>query len=365
LMLCLAGAWLNTEQFFRSYLLAYLYWISISLGSFGIVMLHHLTGGGWGFLIRRLLESGTRTLPLMALLFVPLLVGLPHLYLWAQPAAVAADEALRHKSLYLNVPFFTLRTAVYFAAWIGLASVLNRWSLRQDRTAEPHLTRRLQILSGPGLVVYGLTATFASIDWVMSLDPHWFSTIYGMIFIMGQGLTTLAFMITVALILGGRGPLAAAISPARIHDLGNLLLAFVMLWAYLAFSQFLIIWSGNLSEEIPWYLHRGQGGWEWVALFLIVFYFGIPFLLLLSRETKRRARVLVAVAAALVLIRLVDLFWLVAPTFHPAGVRIHWMDLVAPVALGGIWTATFIWYLKGISLVPLHDPRFREGLGHD
>jgi hypothetical protein len=210
-----------------------------------------------------------------------------------------------------------------------------------------------------------LTATFASIDWIMSLDPHWFSTIYGMVFIVGQGLTTLAFMITVALFLGERGPLAAVMTPERIHDLGNLLLAFVMLWAYIAFSQFLIIWSGNLPEEIPWYLHRGRGGWEWIALFLIVFHFAIPFLLLLSRETKRRVRMLLAVAAGLVLIRLVDLFWLVAPSFHHAGVRIHWLDFVAPVALGGIWIAAFIWYLKGMSLVPLHDPRFREARGHE
>ncbi len=362
--LCLGGAFLSPEQFFRSYLVAYLFWTGIALGSFAIVMLHHLTGGGWGFVIRRLLEAGTRTLPLMAVLFVPLLFGLPDLYVWARPAEVASDPILQHKSLYLNIPFFLIRTAGYFAIWIGVTYFLNKWSVEQDRTAEPLLTRRLQVLSGPGLVLYGLTATFASIDWAMSLEPHWLSTIYGVMFIVGQVLATLALMIPMALLLADREPLSNVVSPAYLVDLGNFLLAFVMLWAYMAFSQYIVIWSGNLPEEIPWYLHRTTGGWQWIALFLIIFHFAVPFLLLLSRVTKRSVQMLSAVAAALIVARFVDLFWLVVPAFHHTGVHIHWMDLVAPIGIGGIWMWFFIWQLKGRSLLPLHDPRLAGILGH-
>lgn len=362
--LCLLGAFLNPEQFFRSYLLAYLFWTGIALGSFAIVMLHHLTGGGWGFVIRRLLEAGTRTLPLMAVLFVPLLFGLPDLYVWARPAEVAGDALLQHKSAYLNVPFFLFRTVVYFAIWIGVTYFLNKWSVEQDRTAEPLLTRRLQVLSGPGLVLYGLTATFASIDWAMSLEPHWFSTIYGVMFIVGQVLATLALMILMAVLLADREPLSNVVSPAYLVDLGNLLLAFVMFWAYMAFSQYIVIWSGNLPEEITWYLHRTTGGWQWIALFLIIFHFAVPFLLLLSRVTKRNVQMLSAVAGALIVIRLVDLFWLVVPAFHHTGLAIHWMDLVAPVGVGGIWMWFFIWQLKGRPLLPLHDPRLEGIVSH-
>jgi hypothetical protein len=364
LALCLLGSLLNSEQFFRSYLLAYLFWISIALGCFALVMLHHLVGGAWGFIIQRLLESGTRTLPLMAVLFVPFLFGLHDLYIWARPEEIAHDEILQHKSLYLNIPFFLLRTALYFAAWLGVAYWLNKWSREQDRTAEPSLTRRLQLVSGPGLVLYVLTVTFASIDWVMSLEPHWFSTIYGILFVVGQALTTLAFAITVVALLADHEPLSQVLTPAHFHDLGNLLLAFVMLWAYMAFSQYLIIWSGNLAEEIPWYLHRRAGGWQWLGLFLILFHFVVPFLLLLSRGTKRRLRMLSTVAAAIILMRLVDLFWLVAPAFHQAGLRIHWMDVVAPIGVGGLWLAVFVWQLKGRPLLPLHDPRLPEVLDH-
>jgi hypothetical protein len=320
-------------------------------------MLHHLSGGAWGFVIRRALESGARTLLLMALLFIPLLFGLPELYLWARPEVVAGDALLQHKSPYLNAPFFITRTAVYFLVWIVLAALVTRWSLQQDRTASPSLTRRLQLLSGPGLVLYALTMTFASIDWAMSLEPHWFSTIYGVMFIVGQVLSALALMIPVAGWLAAYEPLAQVVSPTPFHDLGNLLLAFVMLWAYMAFSQYLIIWSGNLPEEIPWYLHRMQGGWQWLGLILLLGHFVVPFCLLLSRRTKRRAWVLSRVAIAVLCMRLVDLFWLVVPAFHPSGLSVHWLDIVAPVGVGGLWVAAGVWQLRGKPLLPLHDPR--------
>jgi hypothetical protein len=364
LVLCAGGAWHGPGQFFQSYLPAYLFWIGISLGCLAIVMLHHLVGGGWGLPVRRLLEAGSGTMLLMAVLFLPLLFGLRDLYVWARPQAVAADPLLQHKSLYLNVPAFVIRTVGYFVVWIGIAHLLNKWSGQQDQTAEAALTRRLQSLSGPGLVLYGLTVTFASIDWVMSLEPHWHSTIYGLVFVAGYGLEGVAFAIIMAHLLARRGPLAAVALPARFHDLGNLTLTFVLLWTYMAFAQFLIVWAENLTDEIPWYLHRTMGGWQGIALVLILLQFALPFALLLSRATKRRSTVLSLVAGLILCMRLVDLFWLVVPAFHPMRLHVHWMDGVAPIGIGGIWLAVFMRNLKGKPLVPLHDPRLVAAAEH-
>lgn len=361
LALCAAGGFADPVQFFRSYLVAFMFWAGIALGCAAIVMLHHLTGGAWGIGIRRMLESGTRTFPLLAVLFLPLLFGLARLYAWAQPEVVAADPILQYKRLYLNVPFFLVRAGIYFGAWNLLSFFLNRWSAEQDATGDPGIARRFEALSGPGLIVYGFTVSFASIDWVMSLEPHWFSTIYGMMFMVSQALAAMSFVIVVAMLLADSPPLSAAISPAQFHDLGNLLFAFTMLWAYLSFSQFLLVWSGNLQNEIPWYASRASGGWAWVAVLLIVFHFGVPFLLLLSRTVKRRMRMLSAVAAGLLFMGLVDLFWLITPAFHPRGPRPHWMDLAAPIGVGGIWMAGFLSQLKARPLVPLHDTR-NEGV---
>jgi hypothetical protein len=359
--LCVIGLFVNRPQFFQSYLLGYLLWISVPLGCFAIVMLHHMVGGGWGFVIRRLLEAGTRTFLPMLVLFVPILFGMHDLYEWTHDAA-RNDAVLQHKSAYLNLPFFWTRTAIYFVVWIGLAYLLNRWSLQQDKTGDRDLTRKLQDMSGPGLLLYGATATFASVDWAMSLEPHWFSTIYGILFMVGQGLTTLAFMIVALALLVRHRPLSDVVTQSHFHDLGNLMLAFVMLWGYVGISQYLIIWSGNLPEEIPWYLNRTQGGWQWVALLLVVCQFALPFLLLLSRTTKRTIRALATLAGVIIFVRLLDLFWLVMPAFHPKDLHIHWMDLAAPIGIGGLWIAAFVWQLKGHPLLPVHDPRLEQTL---
>jgi hypothetical protein len=358
LALCAGGAWANPPEFFHAYLTAYLFWIGIALGCLAILMLHHLVSGRWGFVVQRLLESGSRTIPLMALLFVPLLFGLRELFLWARPEAVAAQAILRHRQPYLNGPFFSARVVLYFAIWITLAFLLSKWSREQDRTAAPDLTRRLQRLSGPGLVLYGLTVTFAAFDWVMTLGPQWHSTMFGAVFIVGQGLAALCFVVLVGSRLADRGPLTGVISPNLFQDLGNMMLAFVMLWAYMAFSQYLIIWSGNLPDEIPWYVSRMAGGWMWVAMFLIAFHFTVPFLLLLSRTTKRRAEILRGVAMGLLVMRLVDLYFIVTPALHPGEVTLHWMDVLAPIGIGGIWLWVFLGHLRGEALLPLHDPRF-------
>ncbi len=313
-------------------------------------------------MIQRVLEAAIQTLPLMALLFIPLFFGLSDLYPWARTEVVAADPLLQQKAAYLNIPFFIARAVVYFAVWIVLGRLLVTWSLQQDRTADDTLTLRLQRLSGPGLVLYGLTVSFAAIDWMMSLEPKWYSTIFGMMFMVSFGLAALAMAILATRFLETEKPLARVASPERWHDLGNLLLALVMFWAYLSFSQFLLIWSENLAEEIPWYLHRIGGGWEWVAIALIIFQFGLPFVLLLSRTTKRNSQILATVAGAILFMHWLDTIWMIAPSFYPAGFHLQWLDIAAPVGIGGLWLAAFIGHLKARSLLPLHDPRFTEFL---
>ena len=367
--LCLLwGTFLNPVQFFYSYLMAFLFWVGIALGSLAILMLHHLVGGAWSAMIQRVLEAATRTLPLLAVFFVPLLFGMGALYSWARPEVVAADVILQHKRAYLNVPFFIVRTVIYFAIWLLMAQCLNRWSRQHEATVgqptQDQVRRRLRLLSAPGLGLYALTVTFASIDWVMSLEPYWYSTMYGVLFIVGQALSALAFAIVAVSLFAATEPVASVATPERFHDLGNLLLAFVMLWAYIGFSQFLIIWSGNLAEEVPWYLHRTRGGWDGMAMFLILFHFALPFVLLLIRSTKRHVRALASVATLVCCVHVVDLFWLVLPALHQSALRVHWMDIVAPIGLGGIWLALFTRNLATRSLIPLEDRRLRGATEH-
>ena len=373
ILLCLIGLLINThhrEQFFRSWLLACLFWLGIPLGSCAILMLQHLTGGGWGLALRRPLETAARTLPLMALLFIPLFLGLGKLYIWVNDPEARGVHTSPLRAHYLTTGFFIVRTVVYFILWIGLALVLNLWSKREDRDPDPHLTRRFQILSSTGLLIYCLTMTFASIDWVMSLDPHWYSTIFGLLFIVGQALNSLALMTALLALLSTRPPLSNIVTADHFHDLGNLLLAFTMLWAYMQFSQFLITWSGNVAEEIPFYIYRTNRGWQIVGLLLIIFHFFIPFILLLNRRTKRTPQILAMVGLAIVVMRLVDLFWIIVP-HHAQGHRLdvsypipHWLDLAAILAIGGIWTWWFIFQLRRTALVPVNDPRLLEVAAH-
>jgi len=358
ILVSFVGAATSTDQFFRSWLLSYLFWFAIALGALPLVMLHHLVGGKWGFATRRILESVTRTLPQMTILFLPVLLGIHSLYEWSHEEVVAQDIILQHKSPYLNSTFFVARAAGYFALWLILGYLLNRWSAEQDSTGDPSIVKRFQHLSGPGLIIYALTITFAATDWVMSLEPHWFSTIYGMMFMVGQTLTTLAFVIAILALLADTPPLSNFLKPEILNDLGNLLFAFIMLWAYLSFSQYIIIWSGNLPEEIPWYLRRSHGGWQWIAVALALFHFAIPFFLLLVRGYKRRRQVISAIAVAVVVMRLVDLMWLVVPAHEPA-FHVHWLDLATLAGIGGLWVAGFSRQLRKRSLLPLGDPEFR------
>jgi len=351
----IVGAVLDREQFFRSYLVGYMLWVGVTLGCLAILMLQHLSGGRWGLAIRRVMEAGSRNLKLMAVLFVPILLGMGKLYPWVEPGS---DPVLLHKAAYLNPTAFAARAIFYFAVWGMLAWLLSRWSGQQDQEPGRDLRSRLRGWSAAGLLLYAATVTLAAVDWVMSLDPHWTSTIYGMLFMAGQCLSALCLAVGMVALLARYQPLKQAVHPEVFHDLGKLVLTFVILWAYFSFSQLLIIWSGNLPEETSWYLNRWSGGWEAVGLLLVIFHFALPFALLLSRNLKRAARRLALLAGIILVMRAVDLFWLIEPNFaaNHAHLRPSWMDLVAPIALGGIWMAAFLRELKQRPVLPLHDP---------
>jgi len=268
LAVSLFGWFFTPTQFFQSYLMAYMLCLGVTLGCLALGMVHQLSGGAWGVVIRRPIGAAARTLPVMTVLFIPILLGMSHLYIWTHADVVAHDELLLAKRQYLNVPFFLARAAFYFAAWNTISYLLNAWSLEQDLTGDPRIARRMQKLSAGGLLVYGLTITFASFDWLMSIEPHWYSTIYGVLIMGGQALSAMAFLIVVLVWLSGRPPLDRIVVKAHFHDLGNLMLAFVMLWAYFSFSQYLIIWAGNLPHEISWYVHRLQTGWRIIGVAL-------------------------------------------------------------------------------------------------
>jgi hypothetical protein len=362
------GALTNVDQFFRSWLIGFLFCLGFALGSLGLLMLQHMSGGQWGMVGRRIFEAASRTIPMVGLLFVPLLFALPRVFEWAQPDKVSASAILQAKAPYLNVEFFIGRAIVYFAVWLGMAVLLNQWSAQQDRgetAITPGDSVRFRVLSAPGIIAYVLTMTFASVDWIMSLDAEWYSTIFGLLTVAGQGLSALALTIAVLALVGPSGVMAGRLAARHFHDLGKLLLAFVMLWAYLSFSQFLIIWSGNLPEEIPWYVERMRGGWGVVSLLLVVGHFALPFAVLLSRDLKRRSGLLAKVAILVIAMRLVDLIWLVAPSFEHQGFPIHWMDVAIPIGLIGVWLFLFARHLRSRALLPLNDPYLKEAFAND
>ena len=363
--LCVVGFAIDPAQFVRSLLPAYMWMLSITLGSLALAMVHQVSGGAWGVVIRRILGAASRTLPLLTVLFIPIALSLRSLYPWADETHLAGDPILQWKQPYLNVPFFLARAAFYFAVWNGIAYLLNKWSVEQDATGDPTIPRKMQILSAGGLLAYGLTITFASFDWLMSLEPHWFSTMYGVLIMGGQALSAMAFAIVVLSWLARREPLHGLISPNHFHDLGNLMLGFTMLWTYFGFSQYLIIWAANLPEETEWYIHRTGHGWQILAITLVVFHFAVPFLVLLSRAVKRQGSVLGRVAAGLLVMRFVDLFWLSAPAFAPeGGFHLHWLDILVPLSLAAVWLGFFVYQLRGRALLPLYDPEFTEALKH-
>jgi hypothetical protein len=360
-----AGAFMSPDYLYRAYLVGWVYCVGIAFGSLALAMMHHLTGGGWGILVRRQMEAATRTIPLLLLAAVPLYFWLPRLYTWADPAKVAVDPVLHWKTHYYLTPiFFSFRLVLYFAiAWV-LTHFLNRMSLEQDRTADAGLAKRMRMVSGPGLVIYCLAATFASVDWLLSLEPHWSSTMYGFYLIVSQALSGLTFSIVMIFFLSRSEPMAPLVRKKYFHDYGKLYLALTMLWTYICFSQFLITWAGNLPEEIFWYRHRILSVWGVIAGIVVWCHFALPFALLLSRDLKRRPRWLALLAGWMMVMRLVDLFWQVEPSYVGAAGRqqpaMEWMYLAVPAALFGGWLWLYGSQLKRRPLLPLNDPQLGE-----
>ena len=362
------GTLLQPAQFMPSWLIGFTFCTGLSLGCLALLMTQYMTSGYWGLVTRRIFEAGARLLPFCALLFIPIAVGAQFLYPWARQELVAADEVLRHKHPYLNLQFFILRAAVYFVVWIGCATLLTRWSTQQDRgeaAVTERDTRRFRVISGPGLVFYVLLMSLAAIDWLMSLDAHWYSTIFGFIMVAGQALCALSFAVAVLAILDRHEPMRGVLRAVHFHDLGKLMLAFVMLWAYFSFSQFLIIWAGNLPEEIPFYVERLRNGWGIVSSIVVAGHFVLPFSLLLSADLKRRPQALALVAWFIVAIRLVDLIWIVAPTFNQSGTPVSLANVGIPIALAGAWLFLFGGQLRKHPVVPVNDPDFKEMLAKE
>ena len=354
--------------FYRAWLVGFMACAGLTLGSLGWLMLHHMTGGQWGLVSRRVFEASSRTLPIVALFFLPVVLGIPAVFEWSHEDVVQSNAVLRQKAPYLNVTFFIIRAVVYFAFWLMCVVLLNRWSAAQDRgtvATTPRDTVRFRKVSAPGLLFLVLTVTFAATDWVMSLEPEWYSTIFGLLTVVGQGLAAVAFTIVVLTMIAPARPLAGVVAPKHFHDLGKFMLAFVMLWAYLSFSQFLIIWSGNLPEEIPWYLKRMQGVWGAIAIVLVVGHFALPFLLLLSRSLKRHSRMLARLAVFVILMRIVDIIWLVAPAYEHQGFPLHWLYIVLPPGMLGVWCFAFARNLRSRALLPVNDPYFKEAFAHE
>jgi hypothetical protein len=350
---CAMGVWLDPAHFFRAYLVAYLFFLSIAHGCFALLMVYHLTGGAWGFLIRNILEAGMRTLPILAALFVPIALGLGYLYLWTDAEAMSASPELRRKEIYLNVPFFIIRVVVYFAAWLAVAYFLNRWSGAQERTGDPAFARKLTRLSGPGLVIYGITIFFATIDWIMSLDPDYRSTIIAPLFASGEVLVGFACSLIVMAWLAARPPVVLVAE--AVGDLGSLLFTFLIIWAYMAFFQFMLIWIANLQYDSVWYVARTSPGWLGVAWALFLLHFAVPFFLLLLRGIKREPRALAALAGLLLLMHLVYIYYQVLPAFPSDALISHWIDFVTLIGAGGLWLAYFLWDLGRHPVLPSHD----------
>jgi hypothetical protein len=355
----------NPKQFFFSWLVAFLFVLSLALGALFFVLIQYASQGSWGIVLRRIGETVFATLPVMAALFLPLLLGLRDLYSWSVPGAAEHDALLRWKAPFLNVPFFLIRAVIYFGCWSFIALLYYRLSRAQDATGDPAIAARLRRLAGPAIIVLALTQTFASIDWIMSLTPHWYSTIFGVYFFAGSFVGFIALLSVVAVAMRAAGLLDAVINAEHLHDVGKFLFAFTAFWAYIAFSQFFLIWYANLPEETIWYQARLEGSWRTVSILLMAGHFGAPFLFLMGRAVKRRGWTLAVGGAWLLAMHFVDLYWLVMPTLHPEGVRPSALDLAALVTVGGAFVAAASWLMRRHALVPLRDPRLAESLAFE
>src|SRR2546423_10209911 len=372
------GAYFNTEQALRSWLLGFIFWGGIGVGCLGILMLQYLTGGAWGVVIRRILEAGTRTVPIIILMFVPIAIGVYTRQFYEWTHLPPTEHIMQHRGIFMTPWFWIVRAVIYFILFGIMVILLNKWSLDQERTTTVEESRlvieRASRFSGPTLVIWSLTVTFAAVDWMLTLDAHWFSTIWGLLFVAGWALSCYCFCVMVLAFLSDKAPMDTVIGKRHFHDLGKLMLALVMVWAYFNFSQFLIVWAGNIPEETGWWIVRMKGGWGWIGAALIFFHFAFPFLVLLQQDFKRHARRIATLALFILFMRLVDMFYLIGPSnrvsggFEPGAFVISWLDFVGPIAVGGIWLWWFFGELLKRPMVPFRDPYFegaiRHGRGH-
>jgi hypothetical protein len=368
------GLYFNSEQGLRSWLLGYVFWSGIGIGSLGVLMLQYLTGGAWGVVSRRTLEAGARTLPIIVLLFIPLALGVygGKVYTWTHLSPT--EHIMEQRGWFMTPASWILRSAFYFAVFGTMTYFLTKWSAQQDSTDTPEDSARYlgkaTMLSGPSMVIWCVIVSFCAVDWVMTLDPHFSSTIYGMLFIAGWGLSCYSFAVTILALLADKPPLNRVLGKRHFHDLGKLVLALVMVWAYFNFSQYLIIWSGNIPEETGWFIDRTKGGWGYVGVLLIFFHFGFPFLVLLQQDFKRKARWLASLAIFILVMRVVDMFYLIGPNpridghIERGAFIVSWMDIIAPIAVGGIWLWWFFGELMKRPLVPIKDPFLENAIEH-
>ncbi|MGH7952126.1 MAG: hypothetical protein ACREFE_09435, partial [Limisphaerales bacterium] len=359
LILCGVGVAFEPREFFVSWLFAFIFWIGLTIGCFNGAMIHYLTNGRWGFATRRFLEAGFMTLPVMAIFFIPILFGLHELYPWARPHEIATDKIVQHRASFENFPGFLIRAIFYFAIWIVIAFLLRKWSLQQDETADVAPTIKMRTLSGPGIVIVPLLGTFAFVDWAMSIEPKWYSSVFPIIILAGQILVMFAFVIMLLAWMKKFSPFRESVEEKQFTDLGSFLLAFVLFWTYVAFAQILIIYSANEPHEIIWYLRRIGGDWIWFVAFIAAFHFFIPFFLLLFRVIKTHPHRLVKIAVLIFFVHAIEIFWVIAPTFYPR-VEIHWTDFAAWLGMGGIWLGIFATNLKRHPLLARNDPRLEN-----
>lgn len=370
LLIWAVGCYFDTQNALRSWLLGFIFWGGIGVGGLGVLILQYLTGGAWGVVIRRTVEAASRTIWILPILFIPIAVGVTHLYEWTH---LENDPIIQGRGWYLTVVGWLVRALVYFALWGAMVYLLNKWSANQDKAADMEESAKwlgtATAFSGPTMVAFALVVTFAAVDWVMTLEPHWFSTIWGMLFIAGWGLSCFCFVVALLALLSDKPPMNRILGKRHFHDLGKLMLALVMVWAYFNFSQFLIIWSGNIPEETGWYINRMKGAWGVLGLLLILFHFAFPFLILLQQDFKRKAKLLAGMGVFILVMRLLDMFYLIAPSpmiehaGHEAS-HFSWLYFVGPVAVGGLWLAYFFYELQKRPMVPINDPFLENAIKH-
>jgi hypothetical protein len=355
----------NPKQFFFSWLVSFLFFLSLALGGLFFVLIQYASQGGWGIVLRRIGETVFATIPVMAVLFLPIVLGMHDLYSWSVPGAADHDPLLAWKEPFLNVPFFLLRAVLYFGCWTFIALLYYRLSRSQDTSGDHAISGRLRKFAGPAIIVLALTQTFASVDWIMTLTPHWYSTMFGVYFFAGSFVGFIALLAVMSVAMRGAGLLDTVISTEHLHDVGKFLFAFTAFWAYIAFSQFFLIWYANLPEETILYKARLEGSWKTVSILLMLGHFAAPFLFLMGRAVKRRGSTLALGGVWLLVMHFVDIYWQVMPTLHPEGVRVSALDAAAFLAVGGCFVGAVGWLLQRQALVPVRDPRIAESLAFE